>query len=259
MIILFSPSEGKREGGTFPPLCPQSLLFPDLYPKRLEVMEQYEWMTHEGSDQTLYELFGIKDPKEYDRYRTSLRSIPTVKAIERYDGVAYDYLKYRELSSDAQTYIDKRTLIFSNLFGPLQASDLIPDYKLKQGSSIGAFVPDKHYKEHFSSALDRMIGDEEILDLRAGYYDKFYIPEKSVVTLKFLKGGKAVSHWAKAYRGIVLREAAQHRIETIDAFLSLNIDGLKIQERRETKKKTDHGSGHRGATRKSRRNSLTLL
>lgn len=239
MIILFSPSEGKREGGVLPPLHPKSLSFPDLYPKRLEVIEQYESLTREGSVQSLYELFGIKDPKEYDRYRTSLTSVPTMKAIERYEGVAYDYLQYHELSNEAQTYIDNHTIIFSNLFGPLKASDLIPDYKLKQGASIGAFLPDKHYKSHFSEALDALIGEDEILDLRAGYYDKFYIPAKAVVTLKFLKGGKVVSHWAKAYRGIVLREAAKAQIRTISALLALDLEGLMIHEIVETKKKKE--------------------
>jgi hypothetical protein len=162
-----------------------------------------------------------------------------MKAIERYDGVAYDYLTYALLTSDAQHYIDTQTIIFSNLFGPIRAGDSIPDYKLKQGASIGSFLPDKHYKEGFSTALNEMIGDNEILDLRAGYYDKFYIPSKPSVTLKFLKGGKVVSHWAKAYRGIVLREAAKYQIASIEGLLALDVEGLMIHEIIETKKKKE--------------------
>ncbi|MDD5159734.1 MAG: peroxide stress protein YaaA [Sulfuricurvum sp.] len=239
MIILFSPSEGKREGGVLPPLNQESLMFPDLYSKRLEVIEQYENLTKSGSDEQLYALFGIKDPKEHQRYRSSFASVPTMKAIERYDGVAYDYLNYSALSTDAQRYIDSMTILFSNLFGPIRADDALPDYKLKQGSSIGAFIPEKHYKEHFSSALDEMIGDQEILDLRAGFYDKFYSPSKPSVTLKFLKEGKVISHWAKAYRGIVLREAAKHQISTINGLLAMNIEGLVVREIIETKKKKE--------------------
>lgn len=239
MIILFSPSEGKREGGVLPPLNQQSLLFPDLYLKRLEVVEQYQLLTQQGSNEELYELFGIKDPKEYERYKQSFAIAPTMKAIERYDGVAYDYLVYSQLPSAAQEYIDKHTVIFSNLFGPIRAGDPIFDYKLKQGASIGSFIPDKHYKAYFSDALDEMIGDNEILDLRAGYYDKFYLPKKPSVTLKFLKEGKVVSHWAKAYRGRVLREVALHHINGIDEFVALNIEGLFLNEIVETKKKKE--------------------
>jgi uncharacterized protein len=237
MIILFSPSEGKREGGTLPPLSQQSLIFPDLFSKRLEVIEQYQSLTKKGSDEELYELFGIKDFKEYGRYKQLFSTAPTMKAIDRYDGVAYDYLSYGKLTSQAQAYIDTHTIIFSNLFGPIRAGDAIFDYKLKQGSPIGSFIPDKHYKEGFSNALDEMIGEEEILDLRAGYYDKFYIPKKPSVTLKFLKEGKVVSHWAKAYRGVILREAAKYQIGTIEGLLALNIEGLIIHEIIERKKK----------------------
>lgn len=239
MIILFSPSEGKCEGGTFPSLNEDSFIFPELYSKRLEVIEQYKRLTSTGTDKELHELFGIKDSSEYDRYRIPLTSTPTMKAIERYEGVAYDYLGYSALSVDAQHYIDTRTIIFSNLFGPIRASDRIPDYKLKQGASIGNFIPDKHYKAHFSEALDTFIEDEEILDLRAGYYDKFYVPKKPITTLKFLKGGKVVSHWAKAYRGIVLREAAKHQIRSINALIAMDLEGLMIEEIIETKKKKE--------------------
>ncbi|MGA9045397.1 YaaA family protein [Sulfuricurvum sp.] len=239
MIILFAPSEGKREGGKCLPLNRESLIFPDLFSKRLEVIAQYEKVVHGGSDEELFELFGIKDPKEYIRYKQGFSSVPTMKAIERYDGVAYDYLGYTQLSTKVQEYIDRDVIIFSNLFGPLRAGDCIPDYKLKQGSSIGSFVPDKHYKECFTAVLDEMIGDQEILDLRAGFYDKFYMPKTKPTTLKFLKEGKVVSHWAKAYRGIVLREAAQHSIASIQELLALNIEGLILHEIAETKKKKE--------------------
>lgn len=239
MIILFSPSEGKREGGALAPLYQQSLIFPDLYPKRLEVIEQYQKLTQNGSDEELYKLFGIKETKEYGRYKQSFTTAPTMKAIERYDGVAYDYLTYTQLSLESQHYIDSNTIIFSNLFGPISAGNHIPDYKLKQGSSIGSFIPDKYYKENFSGALDELIGDNEILDLRAGYYDKFYIPQKPSVILQFLKEEKVVSHWAKAYRGILLREVANHQIGSIDELIGMNVEGLMIREIIERKMKKE--------------------
>lgn len=239
MIILFAPSEGKRKGGNLPPLNQNSLLFPKLYSERFEVIEQYQKVVQEGNDKELSELFGIKDPNEYERYKNPFASAPCMKAIERYDGVAYDYLNYETLTPDAQYYIDSTTILFSNLFGPIGAGDSIPDYKLKQGASIGPFAPEKHYKEYFTQVLDEMIGDREILDLRAGFYDKFYTPLKPSVTLKFLKEGKVVSHWAKAYRGIVLREAAMHSIASIEELLALNMEGLMIREIIETKKKKE--------------------
>ena len=45
-------------------------------------------------------------------------------------------MSYNNLEKSSQKYIDDNVLIFSNLFGVLKASDVIPDYKLKQGESF---------------------------------------------------------------------------------------------------------------------------
>ncbi len=239
MKILFAPSEGKLSGGIFPPLSKASLIFPELYSKRITISNRYEQVVSEGNFETLVSLFGIKDSKEFDRYKISFNHAPTMKAIERYDGVAYDYLNYSSLTNEAQEYVDKNTIIFSNLFGPIGAGDFIPDYKLKQGSSIEELAPEKYYKENFTDAIDEILDNGDVLDLRAGFYDKFYIPKKAVTTLKFLKEGKVVSHWAKAYRGIVLRAVATNQVRSIDELLTLNIDGLHLAEIIENKKKKE--------------------
>ena len=87
--------------------------------------------------------------------------------------------------------------------------------------------------------MDLYLGKDEILDLRAGYYDKFYKVTKPYTTLKFLKGGKTVSHWAKAYRGLVLRELAKNNINSIEEFKSLEIETLQIKEIKVIKNKTE--------------------
>jgi len=124
-----------------------------------------------------------------------------------------------------------------NLF--LYIVDTIPNYKVKQGNEIGKIIPDKFYRDRFSYQLDLYLNNAEILDLRAGYYDKFYKPNKPYTTLKFLKNGKVVSHWAKAYRGIVLREVAKAGIKSIDEFMKLEIEGLIVQEIKKIKNKTE--------------------
>ena len=87
--------------------------------------------------------------------------------------------------------------------------------------------------------MDLYLNNDEILDLRAGYYDKFYKINKPYTSLKFLKDGKTVSHWAKAYRGAVLRELAKHDIKSIEEFMSLEIEGLSVQEIKVIKNKTE--------------------
>lgn len=237
MIILFAPSEGKRSGGNASSLSSTSLIFTDLYEKRREVIKKYENVIHTGNYDELKELFGLKDEKEFDRYKILFDTAPTMKAIERYDGVSYDYLAYHELSQPEQAYIDRNVILFSNLFGPIRASDNIPDYKLKQGSTIDSMAAEKFYKKYFTDSLNKLIGDQEVIDLRAGFYDKFYTCSTPALTLKFLKEGKVVSHWAKAYRGIVLKTIAKSQIDSHNDFKKMRIDGLTIVEIVKTDKK----------------------
>lgn len=226
MFILFAPSEDKRDGGNRAFLS-TSLLF-GLKNSRDVMLNGYRELVGEKNPKQLQELFGIKDPVKYQRFLKPWDTATGMKAIERYNGVAYEYLNYLTLSQDAQEYLDEKVIIFSNLFGPIRASDMIPDYKFKQGSSAGCLTPEKFYKKYFSSSLDEMIGESEVLDLRAGFYDKFYLPKTTATTLKFLKGGKVVSHWAKAYRGVVLRECALHSIDSVESLEKHPFDGLEL-------------------------------
>ena len=238
MKILLAPSETKKSGGEFP-FDISTLLFPELTPQRTRLLHQYINILQKGDLTTLSKMFGLK--KESD-IRTNQRDIVhelTMKAVERYTGVAFDYLGYSDLDAQIQNYIDSHVILFSNLFGPIRASDLIPEYKLKQGEPVGDIKVDKFYHEYSSALMESYLAEEEVLDLRAGFYDKFYKPQKAYTTLKFIKEGKVVSHWAKAYRGIVLREIAKAGVESIEAFMKLPIEGLSIAEIQTKKNKTE--------------------
>lgn len=237
MFILFAPSEDKREGGDSA-FLPSSLLF-GRAKSRDELLNAYTEIIDKQDPVQLQELFGIKDSDKYQRFLQALDTAHCLKAIERYSGVAYEYLNYVALPQDARDYLEENVIIFSNLFGPIAASDTIPDYKLKQGSSIAGLAPENFYKKHFSSSLDEMIGENEVLDLRAGFYDKFYIPKHGYTTLKFLKEGKVVSHWAKAYRGMVLRECALHHITNTLSLEEHPFAGLELIDKVQVKGKRE--------------------
>lgn len=239
MKILFSPSETKILGGTNPSIKKDSFLFPSLYEKRMEIVKHYQTYITNASTEQLVKLFGTKKEDVIAQYSKNLFDGPTMKAINRYDGVAFDYLEYTKLNSSEQSYIDKNVLIFSNLFGPISSGDLIPDYKLKQGETFDNIKIEKFYNENFSSILDETLKDEDIIDLRAGFYEKFYKIKKPYTTMKFIKDGKIVSHWAKAYRGVILKLLAINNIKTIDELMNMQIPNLKIEEIKKQKEKTE--------------------
>ena len=234
LYTLFSPSEGKNSGGHPTSEEPLSGLGP-----RQDILSAYQQIIERADEAELSNLFGIKKAADFTPYLKGLNTTEFMPAIERYSGVAYDYLNYSELSEDSQNHLKKQTIIFSNLYGPLLGGDEIINYKVKQGNAIGNFAPEKYYKDRFSYHLDLLLAHYDILDLRAGYYDKFYKVSQPYTTLKFLKNGKSVSHWAKAYRGIVLRQIALHNIQSLDDFMKLEIEGLIVHEIKKIKNKTE--------------------
>ena len=238
MKILLAPSETKKIGGELS-FNPNTLLFETLAPHRMKLLHAYTNVLQQGDMQVLSKIFGIKKEADILKHKKDIIHELTMKAIERYTGVAFDYLKYEDLNSSAQTYIDNHVILFSNLFGPIRSSDLIPEYKLKQGEAVGNIKTEKFYHEYSAHLMEAYLEEEEILDLRAGFYDKFYKPTKPYTTLKFIKDGKVVSHWAKAYRGIVLREIAKSGVTSIEAFMKLPIEGLSIEEIQTKKNKTE--------------------
>ena len=238
MKILLAPSETKKTGGDLS-FDPSTLLFEDLLPHRTKLLHMYINVLQKGDIPTLSKMFGLKKEADILTHKKDIIHELTMKAIQRYTGVAFDYLGYEELDDKTQHYIDSHVILFSNLFGPIRASDLIPEYKLKQGEAVGEIKTEKFYHEHSAQLIESYLAEDEILDLRASFYDKFYKPTKPYTTLKFIKEGKVVSHWAKAYRGIVLREIAKAGIESLEEFMKLPIEGLSIKEIQTKKNKTE--------------------
>ena len=232
--ILFSPAEGKKSGGNE---TPKELLGSN--DARKQILNEYNTIVKNGNEDEIKQLFGFKKFSDCEPYINDIFNSPLMCAVQRYQGVAYEYLEFDLLNEKAQEYIKENTIIFSNLYGPILGGDTIANYKVKQGNSIGEFIPEKFYKDRFSYQLDLYLGNCDILDLRAGYYDKFYKVTQPYTTLKFLKGGKTVSHWAKAYRGLVLKAVAQNNISSIDEFMALEIEGLSVQEIKVIKNKTE--------------------
>lgn len=235
MKILFSPSEGKSTHETAPALTSASFAFPNLFDKRLEVLSYYKDFLHQSSLFDIQKLFGIKDVKATNEMRSFILSNPsTCKAIQRYNGVAYTHLYYQTLEPKAQSFIDEHVMIFSNLFGPILAKDHIPYYKLKQGEGIGSFKPELFYKKHFSTSINNWLEDAFVVDLRAGFYEKFYTLKKPHCSMKFLKNNKVLSHLSKLQRGKVLRTLAENRPNNEGDFLNIVFEGLCLIEIKQT-------------------------
>ena len=229
MKILLAPSETKKIGGNGK-FNLNSLFLSDINKSRELLIKEYLNIVLNADLKTLSKMFGLKKENDIRKHIKDITKEPTLKAIQRYTGVAFDYLNYDSLKEHSKKYLDNNLLIFSNLFGIVKANDLIPNYRLKQGEMVTDIRVEKHFNKVLKEPLDNYLKNEDILDLRAKYYEKFYKPNKKYTTLKFLKDTKVVSHWAKAYRGMILRECAVNRIKSIDDFLRLDFKTLEVKE-----------------------------
>ncbi len=235
MKILLAPSETKSEGG-------ESIFNCDNLSVRLDrelVISAYEELMNRDNIELLAKVFGLKKEKDIVSQKKKYKEMLAKEAISRYTGVAFDYLEYNSLELKEKEYLNSNLYIFSNLYGVVKPSDLIPNYKLKQGEALGNVKPEKIYKELLKEPLDKELTGHDILDIRAAYYNKLYKPDSFYTTLKFLKNGKVVSHWAKAYRGLVLRYCAINNIKSIKEFIAMPIAELEIKEIIESKTKQE--------------------
>lgn len=231
MKILFSPSESK----IFKPNGENSNNF-SIEPNK-ELLKRYEYIINNSNYVILKKLFGIKKEAEIDNIIKLYNCTQLTKTIELYDGIAYKALNYSTLNEQEKKYIDQNTLIFSNLFGPINANSNIPYYKLKQGEKLDNINIENCYKNSSNDKITNYLSNDFIVDLRAKFYEKFYTIKKEHVTFTFMKSGKIITHYSKKYRGLLLREFAKQNTKYIDK--TFKMEGIKyIESKKEKLKET---------------------
>ena len=230
MKILFSPSQSKKVGGVKGVLDFGSYGLHSLSSLRREMVTLYNTTITAMTEREKGLFFETKDLKKIEQFSRGLDEQYLMKALERYDGVAYDYLAYSTLDSLSQKWLERHMMIFSDLLGPVLGGDMLPVYLFKQGAKLGTLKLENLYYQKSQMLVDDWIGDEYVVDLRATHYEKFYKLLRPHTCYKFLKDGKVVSHWAKAYRGKIAREIALHQPTTKEELLSLPIEGLGVEE-----------------------------
>lgn len=252
MWILFSPSEKKCLNHPMQVNSAKQFYSNFICKGLMQTLLAYVEFLQTKSDTEIAKLFGNKtiDLDALSLAQNCLNA-PLLEAILRYDGVAFNALNFNTLNNEAKNYIYKKVLIFSNLFGVLRAKDAIPYYDLKQGESFNldsfSFRTQSFYAQNTENIWEFLAQNTheslEFLDLRANFYQKCLALEKSpldnivIYTPNFIKKGKVVSHYAKFYRGILLKECANNGIQKLESLLNLHIEGIVLHTTTTTTKK----------------------
>lgn len=233
MWFLFSPSEKKHLHHTTEIPSIEGFYKNFLAQNLQEILQQYTHYLKTSNESSLQKLFGTKQIiLDELALAQNLFTSPLVDSILRYNGVAYNALDFKTLNKKSQNYLNEKVLIFSNLFGILRANDKIPYYDLKQGEGFLGFETKKFYHDNQEIFLHFLKKDKEVLDLRAGFYQKCLELPKDFLIYEplFIKNGKVISHYAKHYRGILLRECAKNTLASLEDLENMEIQGLKLLE-----------------------------
>jgi cytoplasmic iron level regulating protein YaaA (DUF328/UPF0246 family) len=130
-------------------------------------------------------------------------------ALQRYTGVLFDALEADSLEPAARTRADETVWLFSALFGPIRAGDVIPRYRLSWDSKL----PGDSVKARWQSHADEIWSGEFTIDLRSeGYRTLAPLPNGAGVFVRVvtdLDQAAAAGHANKASKGRLVRQMVE--------------------------------------------------
>ncbi|WP_293699654.1 peroxide stress protein YaaA [uncultured Agrococcus sp.] len=197
MLILLPPSETKVSGGSGT-LSLASLGFPGLASGRSAALDAVAALVAAGQDES-----SPAKARAAAANRTLLES-GTLPAIERYTGVLFDGLGYRDLDAGARTWVNEHVAIGSALFGLVRASDGIPDYKISHNTKVPGTTLARIWRRHTPLELPGMI-----VDMRSKAYAALLPVEGAVPVDVVDDSGRALAHWNKHGKGRLVRDLAR--------------------------------------------------
>jgi len=206
MRIVLPPSETKQPGGDHPPLDLATLAHPETTELRQQLLAELGQLSADVPTAIKALKLGAKGEALLAGNR-SLTTQPTMPAISRYTGVVYDALDYETLGVADKKRAGEVVWVFSALFGPLRAPDLIPTYRLSADSTL----PGGKLSARWSAYAEAIWAADFTLDLRSEAYRALapLTPGAGVfvrVVTDGAGGRVAVGHANKATKGRLVRD-----------------------------------------------------
>ncbi|MEI6694177.1 MAG: peroxide stress protein YaaA [Actinomycetes bacterium] len=222
MKILLPPSEGKaaspKRGSA---LKLSSLCAPELNPTREKLIEALVKLAKGPSKKAITTLGLTPGLAVEIEKNAQLLTAPTLPVRQLYTGVLYDALDLSQLSKSARDRAELEILIFSALFGVVQLRDNIAPYRLSPATKLPRLgTLNAVWKAPLAQAMENLVGDEIVLDLRSTPYAALWKPTGDIarrtVSLRVLhetQPGKRtiVSHFNKATKGRIVASLLNQR------------------------------------------------
>ena len=210
MLILLPPSEGKTAAHTEKPVDLAELIFPELTEARERVAQELVKVSA-GVDALSVLKVGKTLSAEVERNQ-QIFAEPVAPASEIYSGVLFDALDYASLTVAGKENADRVILIISALWGAVGLTDEIPAYRLSMGVKLGHCGNlATFWKGELSPVLVPWATHQLVIDCRSAAYANAWKPAPEhtfavrVEQVQTDGGRKVVSHFAKHYRGLLVR------------------------------------------------------
>ncbi len=237
MLILLPPSETKRSGGVGISIDKSAIIWAALDPARDRLIAEISKIC---SDPALAKKVFKLGPKSVGDLEANkqLMSAPTMAAIERYAGVVYDAIDYPSLSEVAKQRVQERLFIQSALFGLLPATEQIPYYRFSASTKLPGLNLRELWIDAHKAVWPRLT--RPILDMRSKAYAEINpIPEnlESYSVDVFDQSGRALNHFNKKAKGLLVKSALENNLETIEQLpeiakavgLTAETDGFSVR------------------------------
>ena len=219
MLILLPPSETKRPGGDGAPWPKTSPAFGSLRRLRTQVVRALVELSADAD--TAMRVLKLSERQRGDvAANATLRTSPTMPAVDRYTGVHFDALDAGSLDVAAREWLGAHVAIQSAPFGPICALDEIPAYRLAAGTSVPGLPPLRRLWADAAGAAIAASEPSFVLDLRSEAYVALGpvpagVPQAYVRVVTESDGGvvRALNHFNKHAKGDLVRALAQARPE----------------------------------------------
>lgn len=149
----------------------------------------------------------------FDFYQ-DFESHPVGIACESYDGIAFKYLDWLNLSDEAKTFGESHLVVMSALYGVVEPNMGVRNYRLDMVDKVGVNLYDT-----WREAVDAYFHKEDwILNLASKEYAKM-VNHPKVVTIEFweLRGDtfKQMSTSSKMSRGVMAHECLTRQVKHV--------------------------------------------
>lgn len=217
MRIVLPPSETKTPGGKPGSMVDwDSLACPEVTDTRRQIASDLIALCADRDAAAKALGLGVQGLGNIDD-NSQVLSSPVMPAIERYTGVVFDALDYTSLDEASAKRADATVGLFSALFGPLRATDLIPRYRL----SFDSKLPGEPLKARWSVHREDIFAGGFTIDMRSeGYRALAPLPEGVGVFVKIVKnldGAAAAGHANKAAKGRLVRALVESGVQLSSA------------------------------------------